>query len=320
MLRELGRLREIAFRQVGEGTGKRRDIDGFDAYYRHVVLWDDAELQIVGAYRIGEARKLLQERGERALYTHGLFAYGDALRALLPEALELGRSFVQPRYQGLRALDYLWQGIGAYVATRPDVRYLFGPVSLSASYPEAARRLLVQYFARNHGADESYAAGRRPYPVPPSEGPADLRALKQALSELGVSVPVLYKQYADSASRAARGFSPSTSIARLRTASTGGAHRPAAPQGIEARALPRRRPGSARVAGRAPQVGLSHSATRAATQGPSSSARSWPALSWTSSGACQRRASASEQRQSTSASCRLARKSRGTRGGESGAR
>src|ERR1700682_921379 len=80
VLRELGRLREIAFRQVGEGTGKRRDVDAFDAYYRHVVLWDDAELQIVGAYRIGEASKIIAERGEPGLYTHGLFFYGDGLR------------------------------------------------------------------------------------------------------------------------------------------------------------------------------------------------------------------------------------------------
>ena len=198
VLRELGRLREIAFRQVGEGTGKRRDIDGFDAYYRHVVLWDDAELQIVGAYRIGEAGKLLQDRGESALYTHGLFAYGDALRALLPEALELGRSFVQPRYQGLRALDYLWQGIGAYLATRPDVRYLFGPVSLSAAYPEAARRTVAAFFAHHYGTPSGLCRRTTALPDSPRrEVPADLRALKEALAARGVSIPVLFKQYAE---------------------------------------------------------------------------------------------------------------------------
>ena len=197
-LRELGRLREIAFRRVSEGTGKRRDIDDFDVYYRHVVLWDDAELQIVGAYRIGEARKLLHERGERALYTHGLFTYGDALRALLPEALELGRSFVQPRYQGLRALDYLWQGIGAYLAMRPDVRYLFGPVSLSAAYPEAARRAVVGFFAHRYGAPDGFATARRPYRIASGGNiPADLRALKDMLAASGVAIPVLYKQYAE---------------------------------------------------------------------------------------------------------------------------
>jgi putative hemolysin len=198
VLRELGRLREIAFRQVGEGTGKRRDIDAFDAYYRHVVLWDDAELQIAGAYRIGEAKKLVEERGLDGLYTHRLFAYGDALRERLPEALELGRSFVQPRFQGLRALDYLWQGIGAYLVTRSDMRYLFGPVSLSASYPEAARRLVVNFFARHYGADAAFATARRPFEIPPGEAcPEDLRVLKEQLSAMGLSMPVLYKQYAE---------------------------------------------------------------------------------------------------------------------------
>lgn len=198
VLRELGRLREIAFRQVGEGTGKRRDIDAFDAYYRHVVLWDDAELQIAGAYRIGEAGKLAAERGFDGLYTHRLFAYGEALRACLPHALELGRSFVQPRFQGLRALDYLWQGIGAYLMTRPDVRYLFGPVSLSASYPEAARRMLVSFFARHYGGNDAFATARLPFELLPNQTcPGDLRALKHQLSAMGVSIPVLYKQYAE---------------------------------------------------------------------------------------------------------------------------
>jgi putative hemolysin len=198
VLRELGRLREIAFRQVGEGTGKRRDLDAFDAYYRHVVLWDDAELQIAGAYRIGEAGELVEQRGVEGLYTHRLFSYGPALLERLPQALELGRSFVQPRFQGLRALDYLWHGIGAFLLTRPDIRYLFGPVSLSAAYPESARRMLVGFFARHYGADPAFAAARLPYGIPCEEaGPEDLRELKERLSAMELSVPVLYKQYAE---------------------------------------------------------------------------------------------------------------------------
>jgi putative hemolysin len=197
VLRELGRLREIAFRRVGEGTGKRRDLDAFDLHYRHLVLWDDADLQIVGAYRIGEAGRIVAARGESGLYTHTLFSYGDSLRGLFPQALELGRSFVQPRYQGMRALDYLWHGIGAYLLERPDVRYLFGPVSISAAYPEAARRMLVDFFRHHYGADESFATPRVPLSMPAAGGAGDLRELKQRLSELGVSIPVLYKQYAE---------------------------------------------------------------------------------------------------------------------------
>jgi hypothetical protein len=208
-LRELGRLREMTFRQVGEGTGKRRDIDSFDAYYRHVVVWDDAELQVAGAYRLGEAARIVASLGDAGLYTHGLFSYCDVLRERFGQALELGRSFVQPRYQGMRALDYLWHGIGAYLRTRPEIRYLFGPVSLSAAYPEAARRMVVYFFRRHFGTREPVAAPRFSYEIPAGEErelnalfpggdyAIELRILKQKLAALGVAVPVLYKQYSE---------------------------------------------------------------------------------------------------------------------------
>lgn len=209
VLRELGRLRELAFRQVGEGTGKRRDIDAFDAWYRHVVLWDDADLQIVGAYRIGEAQRIVEARGTAGLYTHGLFEYCAALNERFGQALELGRSFVQPRYQGMRALDYLWHGVGAYLRRRPEIRYLFGPVSLSAALPEAARRMIVHFFRAHFGTSEAVATPRHPYEIPPSEEAAlarvfpgvdyaiELRILKQKLGAMGIPVPVLYKQYGE---------------------------------------------------------------------------------------------------------------------------
>jgi len=209
VLRELGRLREVAFREVGEGTGRRRDVDAFDAYYRHIILWDDAELQIVGAYRVGEALGILEARGEQGLYTSGLFSYSSALRALLPDALELGRSFIQPRYQGLRALDQLWTGVGAYLAAHPRTRYLFGAVSMSASYPPRARRLLASFFGHYFGTRDELAAGRRPFVVPQEEAAefaalfhgsdyeSGLRLLKRELAGMRVPVPVLYRQYAE---------------------------------------------------------------------------------------------------------------------------
>jgi putative hemolysin len=208
VLRELGRLREIAFRQVGEGSGKRRDVDAFDSYYRHVVLWDDAELQIVGAYRIAEAAKIIGERGEQGLYTHSLFAYGEPLRAYFGEALELGRSFVQPRYQGMSALDYLWLGVGAYLVQQPQLRYLFGAVSMSAAYPEAARRMVTYFYSRYHGG-EGMATARHPLVLAPAESgrlaslfpgrdyQADWRRLRDELTAMSVSVPVLYRQYTE---------------------------------------------------------------------------------------------------------------------------
>ncbi len=209
VLRELGRLREIAFRQVGEGTGQRRDLDAFDADYEHLVLWDDSHLQIAGAYRIGQAAPILEARGAAGLYSHGLFEFDPAFTPLLAQAVELGRSFVQPRYQGLRALEQLWCGIGAYLKAHPKVRYLFGPVSISATLPAEARRLLVHFYNRHYGAERRLATPRRPFVIDAADQPAlaavlpgtdvsaDFRALKRRLAELGVGVPTLYKQYTE---------------------------------------------------------------------------------------------------------------------------
>lgn len=209
LMRELGRLREIAFRQAGEGTGNARDLDAFDAYYRHLVLWSEADRQVVGAYRIGEAGPIVAARGPEGLYTHGLFAFEASFDRHLPNAIELGRSFVQPRFQGLRALDGLWQGIGAYLRERPAVRYLFGPVSVSADYPEAALKLLVYFYRRHFASEARLASARVPFCLPAADEAAlaavitgedcarDFRALKRRLGELGVGVPALYKQYTE---------------------------------------------------------------------------------------------------------------------------
>src|SRR5262249_61152727 len=96
----------------------------------------------------------------------GLLSFDQGMPAHFMQSLELGRSFVQPRYQGLRALEYLWYGIGAYLATRPDVRYLFGPVSVSALYPEWARRMLVYFYHRYFGLPERLVTPRNPFTIP----------------------------------------------------------------------------------------------------------------------------------------------------------
>jgi len=208
-LREIGRLRELAFRRVGEGTGARRDLDRYDAHYRHLVLWDEHALAIVGAYRLGEAGPILREHGLDGLYSASLFDYAPDAHAFLGEAVELGRSFVQPAYWGSRSLDYLWQGIGAYLRSRPHLRYLFGPVSLSAALPFEAREWIVHYHRHYYGSGESVARARNPFVIsaeveaaataawsgrPIEEGIAVLRA---RLGALDASLPVLYRQYAD---------------------------------------------------------------------------------------------------------------------------
>lgn len=208
-LREIGRLRELSFRRVGEGTGARRDLDRYDEWYRHVVLWDDPSQTIVGAYRLGEAGTILRERGLGSLYSASLFDYAPESSAFLPGAVELGRSFVHPAWWGSRSLDYLWQGIGAYLRTRPDVRYLFGPVSLSATLPLEAREWIVHYHGHYFRDGDRLARARNPFVISrevaeaanadwagrsPGEG---LSLLKQRLAGMKAQLPTLYRQYAD---------------------------------------------------------------------------------------------------------------------------
>ena len=205
LLREIGRLRELTFRAVGEGTGLRLDVDLYDSWYEHIVLWDDAASKIAGAYRLARGSDVLHERGLAGFYTASLFDYTDDALPRLRQGMELGRSFVAPEYWGSRSIDYLWQGIGAYLLRHPDVRYLFGPVSISAALPVAAREQIVAYYARYYGTPEQCAQSRRPFAyraAPPQFGedldaPTAFRVLKNNLDALGATLPMLYKQYTD---------------------------------------------------------------------------------------------------------------------------
>ena len=151
VLREIGRLREIAFRAVGEGTGQCLDIDQYDATYSQLVLWDEHDQEIVGAYRLAVVSEIIQSKGTQGLYSASLFNYNDAILPILEQGAELGRSFVQPKYWGKRSLDYLWYGIGYFLSQNPNVRYLFGPVSLSNDMPKAAKDLMVYFFSLYFG-------------------------------------------------------------------------------------------------------------------------------------------------------------------------
>lgn len=204
LLRELGRLRELTFRQVGEGTGRSRDLDDFDLQYQHIVIWDGAAQRIAGAYRIMRGAQALARRGLAGLYSASLFRYSDDAITRIAEGLELGRSFVVPDYWGSRSLDYLWQGIGAYLQCQPGIRYLFGAVSISAALPRDAREQLVAYYQRYYGAAAGLVESNRPFQyfaAPPSFGELDASAafdvLKANLAALGTGVPTLYRQYTD---------------------------------------------------------------------------------------------------------------------------
>lgn len=204
LLQELGRLRELTFRAVGEGTGRSRDLDNYDPHYQHIVVWDAPAQRIAGAYRVRRGAHALARSGLPGLYTAGLFRYSDDAVTRIAEGLELGRSFVVPEYWGSRSLDYLWQGIGAYLRCQPGIRYLFGAVSISAALPLAAREQLVAYYARYYGAGQGLAESNRPFQyfaAPPCFGDLDAAAafevLKANLAALGTSVPTLYRQYID---------------------------------------------------------------------------------------------------------------------------
>lgn len=204
LLREIGRLRELTFRTVGEGTGKARDIDRFDLHYDHLVLWDEDRLEIAGAYRLGGCQKILAQYGLNGLYTATLFNYSPAMQVYLQDGVELGRSFVQPKYWGSRSLDYLWYGIGAYLKRYPNLRYLLGPVSISGTEPPAARDWLVAYYNRYFGAEQELAEAVKPFAYNenmPDFGELDaetsFKVLKENLKRFGSRVPTLYKQYTD---------------------------------------------------------------------------------------------------------------------------
>lgn len=204
LLHELGRLRELTFRQVGEGTGRSRDLDDFDLHYQHIVIWDGTAQRIAGAYRIMRGAQALARRGLAGLYSASLFRYSDDAIPRIAEGLELGRSFVVPDYWGSRSLDYLWQGIGAYLQCQPGIRYLFGAVSISAALPRDAREQLVAYYQRYYGAADGRVQSNRPFQyfaAPPCFGEMDAAAafdvLKANLAALGTGVPTLYRQYTD---------------------------------------------------------------------------------------------------------------------------
>jgi len=206
VLKEIGRLRELSFRKVAEGINEKRDRDKYDQYYEHIVLWDEEDLEIVGSYRIANAKLITQELGEQALYTTTLFDFQKEFRPYLADSIELGRSFVQPKYWGSRALDYLWYGIGAYLRNNPEIKYMFGPVSLSASFPLDAKNMITYFYSRYFGTDEKLVEAKLPFTPKCDEFKesfawdnykGDFKTLRSMLASFDVSVPTLYKQYSE---------------------------------------------------------------------------------------------------------------------------
>lgn len=181
VLREIGRLRELTFREVGEGTGAASDLDAYDPHYRHLFMWHPERRAIVGAYRIGLVDELLAARGVSGLYTSTLFRFAHGFLEGLAPSLELGRSFIAPEYQRKHAsLVMIWRGIGEFIARHPRYRMLFGPVSISSDYHDLSKDLIIRYLRNHH---QSPALARAVTPRKPPRGRGHFRGIdRQSLA------------------------------------------------------------------------------------------------------------------------------------------
>ncbi len=151
IIQEIGRLREITFREIGEGTNKSIDLDPFDIYYNHLIIWDNEKKQIVGSYRIGKGKDILNQYGRNGFYISSLFKIKKEFESVLDQSIELGRSFIIKEYQRHPlSLFLLWKGILWYLMKNPDYQYLIGPVSISNDFSRQSKSLIVQFINGNY--------------------------------------------------------------------------------------------------------------------------------------------------------------------------
>ena len=190
VMKEIGRLREIAFREAGGGTGKAMDIDEFDTCencYKQLIVWNPEAEEIIGGYRYLEGTSWeMDEKGQPKLATSHMFRFSEKfLKEYMPYTIELGRSFVSLPYQSSRmgakslfALDNLWDGLGALTVIMPDVRYFFGKFTMYPSYIRRGRDMIL-YFLHKHFADKEKLI----VPMKPLEIEADPKELEQLFCE-----------------------------------------------------------------------------------------------------------------------------------------
>ena len=210
VLLEIGRLRELTFRAVGEGTGEPSDLDKYDSDYYHLFIWNKEEREIVGAYRLGLTDEILPVRGKSGLYTTTLFRFKTGVISSISPAIELGRSFVVQKYQRKPvSLGLLWKGIGQFIVRRPQYATLFGPVSISNDYRSLSKNLMVTYLTE-HNQDPILASKIKARNPARSRffGSLDRRSFKRSVRDIedvsaliseiereSKGVPVLLRQY-----------------------------------------------------------------------------------------------------------------------------
>jgi putative hemolysin len=207
---EIGRLREITFRAVGEGTNRATDIDEYDFYYHHLIIWDTDADTVVGAYRIGKGKEIMSQYGMKGFYINSLFRISKSFEPYLDESLELGRSFIVPEYQRKAlSLFLLWKGLLTVLLEHAEYRYLIGPVSISNEFSAFSKSLIVE-FIRSHYYDPDLAnfiKPRREFNLQIDKrvdsriildsADRDISKVEKVVSDIdsGYRIPVLLKKY-----------------------------------------------------------------------------------------------------------------------------
>lgn len=209
VMTELGRLREITFREVGEGTNRKIDVDEFDLYYNQLFIWDEEEKTIVGAYRVGKGKEILNRYGKKGFYIQSLFRIDDGFMPILGQCIELGRSFIVKEYQRKPLpLFLLWKGILYFLIKNPEYRYLIGPVSISSRFSNFSKGLIISFMKVNYFDKEfaRFITPRNTFKVPISkddtevifEKSNDLNKLDKFIQDIesdDFRMPVLLKKY-----------------------------------------------------------------------------------------------------------------------------
>jgi hypothetical protein len=218
VLREIGRLREIAFRAAGGGTGKAMDLDEFDTMenpYKQLIVWNPEAEEIIGGYRyiLGTETRIDKE-GQPVLATSHMFHFSERfVKEYLPYTIELGRSWVTLEYQSTRAgskalfaLDNLWDGLGALTVVKPNVRYLFGKMTMYPSYDRVARDMILFFLEKHFGDPEGLILPMKPLKIEQdrtqmerlfseTDFKADYRILNREVRARGYNIPPLVNAY-----------------------------------------------------------------------------------------------------------------------------
>jgi putative hemolysin len=209
ILAELGRLREITFREIGEGTNKKIDVDEFDIHYYQLFVWDSSEKKIVGGYRVGKGADILREYGSGGFYIRSLFKIDKEFNTVLKESIELGRSFIIKEYQRKpMPLFFLWKGILYFLVKNPKYRYLIGPVSISNRFSNFSKNVMVGFIRKNYYNQgfARYVKPRNKFKLAPItnvdmeilyEITRNINKLDQLISDIETNyrMPVLLKKY-----------------------------------------------------------------------------------------------------------------------------